>query len=202
MLTVIEKFTPYIDIVRQSAIAAGFSTWEPASAEVGSGKYAGMSFVGAHATMNYALMKHLGRVIIPNLMFFRLTLPDTEPGYVHSDREAGQFSAIVYLSEHKERFGTAFYRHKDSGLTEMPSFDELRKDPVFFEKLKVDMVHGGEDAWEETTYVGGAYNRAVVFSSPLFHQRIPSGGCGSGPEDGRLIFACHFFTDMSHQEIT
>jgi hypothetical protein len=33
----------------------------------------------------------------------------------------------------------------------------------------------------------------VVFDAPKFHARRPKNGFGSTPEDGRLVWACHFF---------
>lgn len=196
MIQVIDSFTPMVDTVRQSALASGFGTWRPNKGEVGSSVYDGMGFVGKHALMLHALSFYLGRPVYPNATFFRVTHPDTEAAYVHSDRETGDFTCIVYLSQHTERFGTAFYRHRETGMTHMPSFDEMRERQAAFERLKLEMVEGSDQHWELLDFVHGQYNRAVIFDAPRFHARYPKNGVGSTPEDGRLIWAAHFHLDL------
>lgn len=187
MIQVFDNFCPSIDAVRDSFRASGFGTWAPPTAKVGSGKYEGMNYVGEHRYLIHALWQTLGRVIIPNSMFARVTNLGTEKAYIHSDRVAGSHTCIVYLSGHpKEVSGTAFYRHKETGLLEMPV--EWMDDK---ERGK-EMVEGSSEVFEQTDFVRGLYNRALVFSAPLFHSRFPIHGIGKTPEDGRLIWACHF----------
>jgi len=190
---VIDDFSQYAHAARQSALEAGFGTWRPSKGEVGSSVYDGMGFWGDHAMLLLPLNWHMGVGIIPNSMFFRVTNADTEAAYVHSDREMGAYTAIVYLSDHDdERFGTGFYRNKRTGETRMRSFAELRTVPEEFERLKAEMTGGSADDWEETSFVRGKFNRAVIFEAPLFHARSPKHGYASTPEDGRLVWACHF----------
>lgn len=196
MIMILDNFCAQIDRVRQSALESGFGTWRPPQGEVGSSVYDGMNFWGDHATLVRALMLQLGKPIFPNSMFFRVTLPDTEPAYVHSDREAGQWTCIVYCSQHQERSGTAFYQHRETGLREMPSFDELRQQPDLFAQLKREMVEADPTVWDEWDFVRGAYNRALLFNAPLFHARFPKGGLGTDAETGRIVWVCHFMTDM------
>lgn len=191
-IVVIDDFAPDIDAVRQSALASGFGTWRPNKGEVGSSVYDGMNFWGHHARMLAALMHHMGRVVIPNSMFFRVTNRDTEAAYVHSDREAGEYTCVAYLSEHAERSGTGFYRHRESGALSMASFEEMARDPESFARLKEQMVRGSGDDWELMRFVEGKYNRAVVFYAPLFHARSPRHGLGDGAEDGRMVWVSHF----------
>lgn len=190
---VIDDFTPDIDVVRQSALASGFGTWRPNKGEVGSSIYDGMNFWGNHAMMLGALMHHMGRVVVPNSMFFRVTNQSTEAAYVHSDREAGEYTCVAYLSRHQEEgSGTGFYRHRESGDVCMASFEEMARDHAAFERLKEQMVRGSEEDWELMRFVEGRYNRAVIFYAPLFHARSPRHGVGNTPEDGRMIWASHF----------
>jgi hypothetical protein len=128
--------------VRASALASGFGTWKPSKGEVGSSVYDGMNFWGKHSILLHALSCYIGRPIFPNNMFFRVTNKDTEAAYVHSDRESGDYTCIVYLSDHEERSGTGFYRHKETGMTHMPSFAEMAQDPTAFEKLKARWSSG------------------------------------------------------------
>lgn len=196
MIQVIDSFTPRIDEVRASALASGFGTWRPSKGEVGSSVYDGMGFWAKHSLMLHALAYYMRAPVYPNSMFCRVTNVDTEKRYVHSDRESGDFTCIVYLSEHDEKSGTGFYRHRESGMTHMPSFAELREKPEFFEQLKREMVEGSEDVWESMDFVRGQYNRAVIFDAPRFHARTPKHGIGTTPEDGRLVWSCHFCLDI------
>jgi hypothetical protein len=190
---VVDDFAANIDVVRQSALASGFGTWRPNKGEVGSSIYDGMNFWGDHASMLGALMHHLGRQVVPHSMFFRVTNRDTEAAYVHSDREAGEYTCVAYLSEHpEERSGTGFYRHRESGSVAMSSFEEMAQDRAAFDRLKEQMVRGSEEDWELLRFVEGKYNRAVIFYAPLFHARSPRHGVGSTPEDGRMVWVCHF----------
>lgn len=194
-MMIIDNFCPRIDEVRASAFASGFGTWRPNKGEVGSSIYDGMGFWGLHAPMLQALSFYVGGPVYPNSMFFRVTNEDTEAAYVHSDRESGDWTCIVYLSEHVEKSGTGFYRHRETGMTHMPSLAEMQKDPPVFERLKDQMVRGSDDDWELLDYVYGGYNRAVIFDAPRFHSRFPKNGFGSSAEKGRLVWAAHFLTN-------
>lgn len=184
MIRVIDNFCVQSDQVRASAIASGFGTWTPASAKVGSGKYQGMNWMVEHKYMIYALHVALGAIIIPNSMFCRLTNKETERAYVHSDLASGSFTCVAYLSDHKEESGTAFYRHRETGLQEMPL--EWMDDP----RRGNEMVSGSPKVWEKLDYVRGLYNRAVIFNAPLFHSRWPMQGLESNED--RLVWVCHF----------
>lgn len=190
----VDNFTADPDRVRSSALASGFGTWRPNKGEVGSSVYDGMSFWGDHSVMLRSLVQAVGGPVFPNSMFFRSTNAGTEGAYVHSDREQGDFTAVAYLSRHDDASGTGFYRHRESGLIRMPSVDEMRQDPAAFEKLKQEMVSGSEEHWEQVHFVEGKYNRCVIFDAPLFHARIPKHGFGETPEQGRMVWACHFYT--------
>lgn len=196
MITIIDDFTPFVDEVRQSALESGFGTWRPSKGEAGSSIYDGMNFWGKHSLLLHALCYAMGRQVYPNSMFFRVTNEDTEAAYVHSDRESGDFTCIVYLSQHDETSGTGFYRHRETGMTHMPSFAELVQDTAGFEKLKREMVEGSNEHWEQLDFVRGLYNRAVIFDAPRFHARVPRHGFSNNAEDGRMVWACHFVTDI------
>lgn len=196
MINIIENFTPRIDEVRASALASGFGTWRPNKGEVGSSVYSEMNFWGKHALMLHALAFYMQRPVYPNSLFFRVTNEDTEGAYVHSDRESGDFTCIAYLSEHEERSGTGFYRHRETGMTHMPSFAEMAQEPDKFERLKREMVEGSEEHWELLDFVRGGYNRAVIFDAPRFHARSPKHGIGKTVEDGRMIWCAHFVLQL------
>lgn len=188
---IVDNFCPLIAEVRESALQSGFGTWRPNKGEVGSSVYEGMNFWGKHSYMLHSLSLAVGRPIFPNSMFFRVTNKETEKAYVHSDRESGSYTCVAYLSEHKEASGTGFYRHRKSGLTEMPTFAEMRNKKRF-DILKRDMVKGGDKEWEQLDFVRGVFNRAVIFRAPLFHARCPKNGIGTTAEGGRMVWVTHF----------
>lgn len=189
---VIDDFCPHLDAVIASAKAAGFGTWRPPSGEVGDAVYDGMGYIGDHAPMHAALMRHMG-IVVPNWSFFRSTNKDAvQKAYIHSDRESGAHTCVAFLSDHDERYGTAFYRHRKTGWTSMPSVNQMRELGVF-DAMKEDMISRDPAKWEETDFVSGRKNRAVIFDAPLFHSRVPVDGFGATPNDGRMVWACHFY---------
>lgn len=190
-IKIIHDFCADPDGVRQSFLDAGIGAWKPNKGEVGSSIYEGMAFWGKHAVMVHALAQAQGQPVFPNNMFVRVSNKDTERAYVHSDRESGSHTCVAYLSKHEGLSGTGFYRHRESGMTRMPSFDELRQNPEFFEQLKRQMVEGNETDWELLDFVRAEYNKAVIFDAPLFHARHPKHGFGETAEEGRMIWGCH-----------
>lgn len=198
-LVVKDNFCERPDLARASALESGFGTWRPNQGKVGSSVYDGMSFWGRHSIMLRALSTALGgQVVLPNSMFFRVTTPETERAYIHSDRSSGDWTCVAYLSQHQEASGTGFYRHRKTGLLEMPSFAEMDNpknlvEAETFAELKRDMVEGGEKEWELTDFVRGYFNRAIIFRAPLFHARHPLHGIGGGDaESARMVWVCHF----------
>ena len=145
MLQVFDDFLTDPDTVRESAIASGFGSWKPTKGAIGSSVYEGMNFYGDHATILETIYKKAGFVGFPNSMLFRITNEATERAYVHSDVTSGDTTCILYLSQHADRYGTGFYRHRESGLLFMPPLQELAKYPDIFEKLKADINDSGEE---------------------------------------------------------
>ena len=189
---VVDDFCEDIDTVIHSAKAAGFGTWKPNKGKVGSSVYEGIGFYGSHAPMLKSIIGAMGKVIVPNTVFFRLTNEGFEKAYIHSDREAGNYTCVAYLSDHETSSGTAFFRHKPTGLLHMPSFAEMQEMGIE-EQMIEDMVSRDPDVWEQVGYVEGQKNRAVIFKAPLFHSRHPVEGIGSDDTDGRLVWVSHFY---------
>lgn len=188
---VVDGFCDDLERVKNSVHAAGFGTWRPNKGEVGTSIYEGMGFWGDHALLLRSLTTSVGPVA-PNSMYFRVTNVGMERAYIHSDRETGNYTCICYLTDHEEVSGTAFFRHKGTGLESMPSFAEMRNAGIL-EELKADMVSRDPDKWEQVDFVRGKKNRALIFNAPLFHSRFPLEGIGDTPDDGRLIWASHFY---------
>lgn len=188
---VIDNFCSELDAVIASAKAGGFGTWDPGQGDVGEHIYDGMGFAGNHAPLHAALCAHTG-VAIPNQSFFRCTNKEArQRAYIHSDRDSGHHTAVVYLSDHDDRYGTAFYRHRKTGWIEMPSVADLQR-VGRYDQMCADMVNRSDEVWEEMDFVCGRKNRAVIFDAPLFHSRIPIDGFGHDADSGRLVWVCHF----------
>lgn len=198
---VVDDFCEDVDLVRQSLLRAGTGTWLPNKGEVGSSVYEGMGFWGDHAPMLRSLMGATRAVCVPNSMFFRVTNKGMEKAYIHSDRMSGAHTCIAYLSEHEgEETGTAFYKHIPTGLTEMPNFYDMHEQGIL-EELKQDMVSRDPAKWEQVGFVAGKYNRALIFKAPLFHSRFPIDGIGDSNDNGRLIWATHFYKLNGYGEL-
>lgn len=197
---VIDDFCEDLDAVKASAFAAGFDTWNPNKGEVGSSVYDGMGFWGDHAKMVRSLMRAMGGPVVPNTMYFRVTNVGMEKAYIHSDRESGNHTCVVYLTDHEETIGTAFYRHKRTGLHVMPSLREMQERGIL-DEMKADMVSRDPDKWEQLDFVRGQRNRALIFNAPLFHSRFPFEGIGNDAETGRLVWVSHFFKINSAGEL-
>jgi len=193
MIQVLDEFLENPDAVRASALRSGFGTWRPNKGDIGADSYGGVNFVGDHGTPLRALARVAGP-IIPTTVFFRVTNPGMEHALIHSDREYGESTAILYLSqENPEPSGTAFYRHRETGMTEMPGLADLMARPEgFFTKIRQQMLDASDADWEMYRFVEARYNRCLVFSGPLIHCRIPKTGFGSSAEDSRMVWVCHF----------
>jgi hypothetical protein len=191
MISVFDDFLPDPERVRLSALRSGFGSWHPNKGDIGAEFYQGVNFWGDHASAFNALHEKVGQ-IIPSSMFFRITNPSMERALIHSDREYGEKTAIVYLSTPRVNVlsGTAFYRHKATGIFAMPPLEELVKDPELFATLKRDTYE--DEAWGLTQFVEARYNRCVVFDAPLIHCRIPKNGYGEDEEASRMVWVAHF----------
>lgn len=195
-----DDFCEDIEVVRASVLAAGTGTWRPNKGEVGSSVYDGMGFIGFHAPMLRSLIAASGSVVVPNSVFFRVTNVGMEQAYIHSDREFGAHTAVVYMSDHDTAYGTAFYKHIPTGLVEMPSFEEM-KELRIFDQLKEDMVSRDPSKWEQIDFVEGKYNRALIFKAPLFHSRFPVEGIATDEIEGRLVWVSHFYKLNGYGEL-
>lgn len=192
-ITVKDEFCDQSDLVRASAIGSGFGSLKPASNEMGRDSYEGMNFLGRHDLMLRALSAAIGgRPVYPGAMFFRATKPGMDKAYVHSDRMHGDWTCIVYLSEHTEESGTGFYRHRRTGWNEMPA-PEILKQAGVLSMMDECMKKNDPADWEQAAFVRGIYNRAVIFRAPLFHCRHPADGLGDGKDEtARMTWVAHF----------
>jgi hypothetical protein len=133
-----------------------------------------------------------------NNMAFRVMTEDTEPAVVHADFLSGNYTCIVFLTDHgRADHGTGFFKHIETGWTRMPSWEWLtnRENEAAFNMIKRDCHEYRADVWEQLMFVEGKKNRAMIFDSPIFHCRSPKNGIGTNPEEGRMIWVAHFMTE-------
>lgn len=106
------------------------------------------------------------------------------------------YSGILYLSlPEQARGGTDFYRHRRSGLDQVPATDDalVRSGYGDVNVLIEDVVNRDTmkpSAWERTMGVPMRFNRLALFSPWLFHNSRP--GFGTTPETGRLVYLMFF----------
>lgn len=177
-VVVIDDFFTDFDRVRQHAILSHYYDWQASDGQV----YKRISMLHVPELFD-KLCENLGLVRIA-VMGYRLNYKDEPPNQsIHADLGFSTHAIVVYLNEGDS--GTAFWKHKETGATEIwygqqELFEQIQSD---FEK---------PDAWEQRLYVPAKKNRAVIYRNNLFHSRFPFEAFGSTPEDGRLI-AMGFF---------
>ena len=117
-----------------------------------------------------------------------------EHALIHSDREYGDFTAIVYLSKEWGDVvsGTGFYKHRETRMRDMPPLEDLMRNGDFFQKIRQQMLDASDEDWEQYEFIEAKYNRCLIFDAPKIHCRIPKCGFGSCPEDSRLVWVAHF----------
>jgi len=122
---------------------------------------------------------------------------------VHADA-AVDWAGMVYLTADAPMCaGTAFFRHKETGLEAPPTnrqaralgyadaseFDDkvIRRDKVDFSK------------WERTTVIAPVFNRLILFRGGEFYH-APLGGLGDCPKTARLTHV-FFFNEQPQIDI-
>ncbi len=116
---------------------------------------------------------------------YRLNFEGERPNQsIHSDMGWGTHAMVLYLCEGPG--GTAFWKHSETGAVRIKS-----NDVELYEKIKEDWED--DSKWEQQALVPIKFNRAVVYSSELFHSRFPFEAFGNYVGNGRLI-AVAFFT--------
>ena len=184
-VVVLEDFFPDVERVRTHAKLSHFYDWVGPDQEI----YRRISMLHVPGMFD-KLSETLGPVKIV-MMGYRLNYAGELPNApIHSDLGYATHACVVYLNEGDS--GTAFWRHKETGL-ESINFG----DGELLEKVEKDFE--SPDAWEQRMIVPTKKNRAVIYRGNLFHSRYPFEAFGTTPEDGRLI-ALAFFSFLGDSE--
>ena len=121
---------------------------------------------------------------------------------VHLDGMS-DWTGVLYLNPQDFcEGGTAFYRHKATGLEGPATSEQIRQygfsNWLQMEQNIIDQDTLNPDAWEETMFVGMKFNRLVLFrGNEMFHCHTHS--FGSGKEDGRMTQ--NFFFDEAKNDV-
>lgn len=188
---VVENFAPDALAVREAVIAGRFDTQQGPDG----GTYTGIS---DYAVPHWPerIGEVLGKKVLPQLSCFRLNLAGELPhSWVHSDDICAQYASVLYLNTPEQcAGGTAFWTHRALGVSYLLPREELAArgmDADAFYRL-MNREWKDADAWRQTGFLPMQFNRFVTYPTCFFHSRYPWEGFGTGPADGRLIWACFY----------
>lgn len=117
----------------------------------------------------------------PSLTFFRRSpAGQAEPNYIHTDRDMGDWTAILYLNpDPPSDDGTTFLRHRASGATASTAATD--------EQFRTEWTEWRDlSQWERWHTVAAKFNRLLLFHAPLFHARAIADNYGTD-DTARLI---------------
>lgn len=107
-----------------------------------------------------------------------------EPNYIHTDRDMGAITGILYLNPTPAPGdGTAFWRHRPTGRQHSVATDALHLQREWMDWRDPEL-------WERVSTVEAIFNRLILFPSPLFHSRALPENYGATPDAARLIQVC------------
>lgn len=175
-IRVLDDVVPEPDVYRQAALAQPFK-------DIAAGDiiFHGMSPVGP-SPLSQWLEETFG--LHTTFSAFRHS-PEgqEEPSFIHTDRDMGEWTAILYLNpDPPEGDGTSFWRHIASGAIQSTATTE---DEQFLEW----MTWRDREQWEAWHTVPAVFNRVLLFPSPYFHSRAIHDNWGEG-ENARLVQLC------------
>lgn len=117
----------------------------------------------------------------PGLTFVRRS-PEgqEEPNFIHTDRDMGDWTAILYLNpDPPAADGTTFWRHRATGAQASTATGSE-------ETLQEWLSWRDRAQWEPWRTVSAKFNRLLLFHAPLFHSRAIPENYGE-PESARMI---------------
>ncbi len=178
---VLDDFLQNPDVVRQEGLNTKYIDWTGPDGQI----YKRISHTIQQEVCNL-LQDIFGKYDLLG-MAFRLNYDNELPNQsIHSDMGWGSHALVLYLTDGPS--GTAFWHHTKSNRNNI-----LPDDIELFDVVKDDFEK--EDAWDQRAFVKMKYNRALIYSSDLFHSRYPFKAFGNSIDNGRLILVA-FFTPL------
>lgn len=141
----------------------------------------------------------MGRDVKIDMEYFRLGLSTGDiTNYIHADSGISSMAAVWYLTDAPAGVtaGTAFWRHKKTGLEGVPSFKWMEESGYSPEDLETLFVADNmdESKWEMTGLIGQKFNRIAIYPTSRFHSRYPKQAWGTSVKDGRIAWTAFFRT--------
>jgi len=177
-LIVIDGFYSDIDAMRATALGMEFNV---------EGNYPGRRSApyrhdGIRAAIEKAVQEPITYWDCPYNGAFQIAMARDQT-WVHAD-DTTTWGGVLFMTPDAPIIsGTAFYRHRATGLERRPTDSELR--------LRCDRDGVDRTRWDAVDHVGNVYNRLVLFDSARFHASETY--FGQSLEDGRL-FQTFFFS--------
>jgi len=127
---------------------------------------------------------------------FRLSVLDDPYGtFIHSDPV--RWGGVLFLNPQPQSIGgTAFWRHRETGLEQLPWDDPQRwgfATPLDAWRSLVEEDGNHPERWELVLNIPARYNRLLLFNSRLFHSQMPYESFGTTAQTARLV-QVFFFT--------
>ena len=122
-------------------------------------------------------------------VFRTAQLNDTYKTCIHFD--PSRWGGIIYLNRTAPvDNGTAFWRHKKTGLTQFPhdnwnKYGFISAHDAWNTLINIDGLD--PEKWEQHQFVKGEFNRLLVLDSAHFHSHMPLQGFNADDSGHRLI---------------
>lgn len=186
---IIDNFYSNPDEVREFALAQDYSVTG--------------NFPGARTEpfLNDSVKEYIEKHIVP--LHGKITWLNTEytgafqyttarnRSWIHAD-ENNKWAGVLYLTPNAPLTGgTGLFRHKATGLSEIPRNLDGSINQELIDKIYDDSQDMTK--WEMTDFVGNVYNRLVIYKGDFFHSSLDY--FGKDLYDGRLFQTFFFDTE-------
>lgn len=178
-IRIYDGVVPELEAYRAAALALPFGDIQAAP---------GVVFHGMAPATDWALPAWLAQQVpglVPTMSLYRQSpAGQVEPNYIHTDRDMGDWTAILYLTPNPPaEDGTTFWRRRATGALWSEAATEA-------ELLAEWQAWRDPDAWEPWATVNAVENRVLLFPAPYFHSRAleDNYGTGAGARLIQLVF--------------
>lgn len=133
-----------------------------------------------NARVHSVLEQLLGTSIVPRFQFARLSVEGVVPPHkVHNDATMGDYTSILYLSDHG---GTTLHTHREYGFSEQPETEEELQ--AWHRDTNV------VEAWHTDLFIPAKRNKLTCYNASRLHAATD--GYGRDATDGRLVLVTFF----------
>lgn len=130
------------------------------------------------------------------LSFVRMDPEGSEThSFCHADKICANYAALLYLNPPEQcSGGTAFYRHKPTGLDALPSDAAVQMLGMELGRFHNTMTNETKnpDSWDMVGFVGMKFNRLITYPSKMWHSRFPHASFGKTKQNSRIVQVVFF----------